>query len=336
MEYFRNPEIKREIFIFILLLVMACALGGLLLGGMGRFLCLALGVVFGGLHFWTSYIRYRHIAHLGEEVRRFLHGQMLVDIGAQSEGELAILHTEIQKMVHKLNHQAELLREDKKYLMNSIADISHQIRTPLTSLNLIATRLKSEPLEKKKQRELVRELETLLHHMEWLIQSLLKMAKLDAGTIRMKTDCVLVQRLVKEAVREFMIPMELRGQTLVIGCEETVSYTGDMAWTKEAVSNIVKNCMEHTPEGGIIRVEAKENALYTEIVIQDNGPGIALKDLPHIFERFYKGANSSEKSVGIGLALARMIITSQNGIVTAENGREGGARFVIRFYKSAI
>lgn len=336
MEYFRNPEIRRELLLFFWLLVIAGTLGGLLLGGTGLFLCLALGTVFGGLHFLSSYIRYRHIAHLGDEVRRFLHGQMLVDIGDQSEGELAILHTEIQKMVHKLNHQAELLRKDKKYLMNSIADISHQIRTPLTALNLIVTRLKSGQLEEKKQRELVFDLETLLRHMEWLIQSLLKMAKLDAGTIHMRTDCVLVQRLVEEAVREFMIPMELRGQTLVVECEETVSYAGDAAWTKEAVSNIVKNCMEHTPEGGIIRVEAKENALYTEIAIQDNGPGIAKKDLPHIFERFYKGANSSEKSVGIGLALARMIITSQNGIVTAENGREGGARFVIRFYKSAI
>lgn len=336
MEYFRNPEIRRELLFFFLLLVMAATLGGLLLGETGLYLCLVLGAVFGGLHFLSSYIRYRHIADLGDEVRRFLHGQMLVDIGDQSEGELAILHTEIQKMVQKLNHQAELLREDKKYLMNSIADISHQIRTPLTALNLIVTRLQRGQLEEKKQRELVFELETLLRHMEWLIQSLLKMAKLDAGTIHMRTDCVLVQRLVKEAVREFMIPMELRGQTLVVECEETVSYAGDAAWTKEAVSNIVKNCMEHTPEGGTIRIEAKENALYTEIAIQDNGPGIANKDLPHIFERFYKGANSSEKSVGIGLALARMIITSQNGIVTAENRKEGGARFVVRFYKSAI
>lgn len=336
MAYFRNPEIKRELLLFLLLLFIAGMLGGFLFGGPGMLLCLAVGAVFGMFHFLSSYIRYRHIAHLGDEVQRFLHGQMLVDIGEQKEGELAILHTEIQKMVHKLNHQAELLRRDKEYLMNSIADISHQIRTPLTALNLIATRLKREELEEKKKRELIFELEMLLHHMEWLIQSLLKMAKLDAGTIRMRTDCVMVRQLVEEAVREFMIPMELRRQTLVVECGETASFEGDAAWSKEAISNIVKNCMEHTPEGGTIRIKANECALYTEIIIQDNGPGIAKKDLPHIFERFYKGAHSSGKSVGIGLALARMILASQNGVVTAENVKEGGARFVIRFYKSAI
>ena len=336
MAYFRNPEIKRELFLFLLLLFLAGLLGGFLFRGPGVLLCLAVGSVFVLSHFLSSYLRYQRIAHLGDEVHRFLHGQMLVDIGEQKEGELAILHTEIQKMVHKLNHQAELLRRDKEYLMNSIADISHQIRTPLTALNLIATRLKEEQLEEKRQRELIFELQMLLRHMEWLIQSLLKMAKLDAGTIHMRTDCVPVRKLVEEAVREFMIPMELRRQTLVIECGETVSYAGDAAWSKEAISNIVKNCMEHTPEGGVIRVTANENALYTEIAIQDNGPGIAKKDLPHVFERFYKGAHSFAKSVGIGLALARMIITSQNGVVTAENVKEGGARFVIRFYKSAI
>ena len=105
---------------------------------------------------------------------------------------------------------------------------------------------------------------------------------------------------------------------------------------REALENIVKNCMEHTPEGGEIQVAAVENQLYTEIAVWDNGPGIVKEDLAHIFERFYKGKNSADSSVGIGLALARMIVKEQNGTLTAMNVPEGGARFEIRFYKSVV
>lgn len=145
-----------------------------------------------------------------------------------------------------------------------------------------------------------------------------------------------MRSLIREATEALEIPLDIRSQTLVVDCEEEVSYTGDRAWMREALSNIVKNCMEHTPEKGTIWVQAVENAIYTEIVVRDNGPGIEKKDLPHLFERFYKGENSSEKSVGIGLALARMIIASQNGTVSAENSKEGGAKFSIRFYKSTV
>ncbi len=130
--------------------------------------------------------------------------------------------------------------------------------------------------------------------------------------------------------------MDLRDQRFVCDVPEDITLTGDFPWLTEAVGNLLKNCMEHTPEGGAITVRARENALFTEITVSDTGKGFAPEDLPHLFERFYRGKNADEQSVGIGLALSRMIVTSLGGTLKAENGRDGGALFTMRFYKSTV
>ena len=335
MGYFRNPEIKKEGIIWLFAVLLTAFLGWYLASVRGLYLCLFCAVIFAVIHFSSSVIRYRKIAGLADEVQHFLHVFEYVDVGGEKEGELAILRTEIRKMMNKLNHQANLLMEDKKYLLNSIADISHQIRTPLTAINLIVLRLRGEKNEADRQR-LLHELEQLLVHMDWLIEALLKMAKLDAGTVSMKKKTVNVSDLLKKSVQDFLIPMELREQNLVIDCTDMVSLRGDEYWLREAVGNIVKNCMEHTPAGGEICIRAAENHLHTEITVSDNGAGIDKEDLPHIFERFYKGKNSSGSSVGIGLALARMIVVAQEGTLSATNRINGGAKFEIRFYKGTV
>jgi signal transduction histidine kinase len=335
MGYFRNPEIKKEGIIWLFAVLLTAFLGWYLASVRGLYLCLFCAVIFAVIHFSSSVIRYRKIAGLADEVQHFLHVFEYVDVGGEKEGELAILRTEIRKMMNKLNHQANLLMEDKKYLLNSIADISHQIRTPLTAINLIVSRLRGEKNEADRQR-LLHELEQLLVHMDWLIEALLKMAKLDAGTVSMKKKTVNVSDLLKKSVQDFLIPMELREQNLVIDCTDMVSLRGDEYWLREAVGNIVKNCMEHTPDGGVINTHVEENAVYTAITISDTGGGIAEEDLPNIFKRFYKGRNSTSQSFGIGLALARMIVTGHGGTVRAYNNRDGGASFEIKFYKSTI
>lgn len=245
MGYFRNPEIKKEGIIWLFAVLLTAFLGWYLASVRGLYLCLFCAVIFAVIHFSSSVIRYRKIAGLADEVQHFLHVFEYVDVGGEKEGELAILRTEIRKMMNKLNHQANLLMEDKKYLLNSIADISHQIRTPLTAINLIVSRLRGEKNEADRQR-LLHELEQLLVHMDWLIEALLKMAKLDAGTVSMKKKTVNVSDLLKKSVQDFLIPMELREQNLVIDCTDMVSLRGDEYWLREAVGNIVKNCMEHT------------------------------------------------------------------------------------------
>ena len=282
----------------------------------------------------STYKRYRRIASLADDINHVLHGDSLIDFDNYSEGELSILHSEIYKMTVRLREQQQKLISDKEYLADSLADISHQIRTPLTSINLLVERLSASGLTDECRHQLTNELYGLLDRIDWLITTLLKISKLDAGTVQFNKETVSLETLINKSCAPLLIPIELRGQELIIRAEG--NFYGDSAWTSEAVGNIVKNCMEHTPDGGKIEIEAAENALYSEIIIKDNGTGISPEDLPHIFERFYKGKDSDGKSFGIGLALSRMIIAGQKGTVKAGNRKNAGAMFTLRFYKGTV
>jgi len=330
--YFRNPEIKKSALLYITVAVILTGTGFLLGTGTGLF-AMAASVFYISAHFIMSYSRYRKIAGLADKIDQILHGKEKIEFRDYSEGELSILQSEIQKLTVRFREQSQVLKNDKIYLADSLADISHQIRTPLTSINIILSLLSNPDLPEKRRIELIKELETLVSRIDWLITALLKISKLDTGTVKLKNETVHVDELIRKAVEPIAIPIELRGQELDIRIQEGASFTGDFSWSVEAVENILKNCMEHTQEGGTISISAHENPIYTEIIISDNGPGIDPRDLPHLFERFYKGKNSGSSSFGIGLALARMIITSQNGTIKAENRMEGGARFIIRFFK---
>ena len=172
----------------------------------------------------------------------------------------------------------------------------------------------------------------LISRINWLIESMLKMAKMDAGTAYLKPEIIPVEQLLAKALEPLLIPLELRGVNLVQSCEK-VEILCDLSLTTEAVLNILKNCMEHTPSDGEIHITTISTALYTQITIEDTGSGFDKEDLPHLFERFYKGKDASSQSVGIGLALSRMIFGAQNATVKAENSPDGGARFLIRFYR---
>ena len=286
------------------------------------------------IHYISTYERYRKIASLASDINSVLHGDNAISLENYTEGELAILHSEIYKMTIRLREQQQKLMSDKAYLADSIADISHQIRTPLTSINLLVQLLSAPNLTDERRQQLTHELYGLLSRIEWLITALLKISKLDAETVQFKAEKVSLEALINKSCSTLLVPIEFRGQELIINANG--DFVGDLAWTCEAIGNVVKNCMEHTPEGGKIEIDAIENALYTEIVIKDNGTGISQDDMPHIFERFYKGKDSDDKSFGVGLALSRMIITSQKGTIKAENRKPSGAIFSIRFYKGTV
>lgn len=335
MNFFRNPEIKRSLLLYLLLTAISAGVGFMAGAAFGIFV-LFVCAAFTSAHFCITYRRYRKIADLSRKIDGVLHGGESFDFNEYSEGELSVLRTEIFKMTIRLREQTEALRKDKVYLADSIADISHQIRTPLTSINIILSFLSRPGLSENRRLEHIKELKTMVSRIDWLISALLKMAKLDAGTAKLQRGRVSVKELVKRAADTIAIPMELREQELRVSMAGDVSYFGDLSWSVEAIENILKNCMEHTPDRGVLSVAAQENALYTEIVVSDDGKGIDKNDLPHLFERFYKGKNSSDQNIGIGLALSRMIITSQNGTIKAENNSGGGARFTVRFYKSVV
>ena len=239
-------------------------------------------------------------------------------------------------MTIRLREQSEALAADKVRLSGAIADISHQLRTPLTSMNLALSLLSADGLSDERRLRLTRELSKSLRRIDWLIEALLKISRIDAGTVTFRCDPIDVGELLRRAAEPLMITMELRGQELGVHTSGGEQYCGDMQWSIEAIGNILKNCVEHTPAGGKIDIFACETALYTEIVVSDSGPGFAPEDIPHLFERFYRGKNADADSVGIGLALARTVISAQNGTVSAANGRNGGAVFTVRFYKNVI
>lgn len=280
------------------------------------------------------YQRNQKLRRLSEDLDRLLHDGTPLPICEYREGELSILANQLQKVTLRLLESADQSQKDKSELADALANISHQLRTPLTAMNLTVSMLSSPNLPEEKRRTLTSELKTLLNRTDDLVEALLKLSKLDAGTVRMAREQVSVREVIARAAAPLAVPMELREVNLSITCREEC-FSGDLKWTSEALGNLLKNAMEHTPSGGTVFLTAEETALYTAIFVEDTGPGFHKEDIPHLFERFYKGANSAESGCGIGLALARTIIAAQNGTVQATNGSRG-ARFEVRFYKTVI
>jgi len=280
--------------------------------------------------------RYREIEKLSSYLRQITSGNYSLDIRDNHEGELSILKSDIYKVTLMLSEQSSLLQKDKIQLTDAISDISHQLKTPLTSMMVMSDLLSDAELPTEKRIEFTRNIRVQLERIEWLVSSLLKLSKIDAGTVQFKKDKVIVQKLIHTAMQSVLIPIDIKEQNVSIEGENLVSFIGDFNWMVEAIINILKNCVEHTDEGGTILITFTENALFTELMIADNGKGIPREDLPHIFKRFYKGKNASEESIGIGLAMAYSIIKSQNGDISVVSGKGKGTEFRIKFYKGVI
>jgi signal transduction histidine kinase len=280
--------------------------------------------------------RYRELEKLSGDLRRISNGDFSLDVRDNYEGELSILKSDIYKMTIMLSEHGSLLQEEKIKLTNAISDISHQLKTPLTSLMVMTDLLSNPHLQESKRKEFTHNISIQIERMEWLVSSLLKLSKIDAGTVPFKKDKIYVYTLIDKAIQPILIPMDIKQQTLKVSGETSVSFVGDLNWTAEAILNILKNCIEHTEEGGEIEISYSENPLFTEITIQDNGEGIEKEDLPYIFKRFYKGKNAGEESVGIGLAMAQSIIKSQKGMIDVSSKKNEGTRFHIKLYKQVI
>ncbi|MEI2400338.1 sensor histidine kinase [Paenibacillus phytohabitans] len=280
--------------------------------------------------------RYYELEKLSVYLREISSGQASLDPRDNQEGELSILKNDIYKVTRMLSEHRSLLQRDKLQLTDAISDISHQLKTPITSMTVMADLLSAPDLPSLKRTEFTHHIRIQLERIDWLVSSLLKLAKMEAGTIPFKKDRIHMGTLIEKALEPVMIPMDIKGQTVSITGDDNVFFAGDFRWTAEAVINILKNGVEHTPEGGAITITFSDNVLYTEIVIADNGEGIPKEDLPYIFKRFYKGKNANEGSIGIGLAMAHSIIASQNGVIDVTSDSGTGTEFRIKFYKHVI
>lgn len=285
------------------------------------------------LHLLITAERYRRIAGLSRALDALLTKGQTIPIADYTEGELSILASQIQKITQRLLESAETVRADKVFLADSLADISHQLRTPLTAMGLTVTMLRGDTVSRQRREQLTGELRSLLERMQWLIETLLKLSKLDAGTVHLAAEPVDMGALFRLSAAPLAIPMELRGQTLELE-ENGENFRGDLTWTAEALTNLLKNAMEHTPAGGTIRLCARQTPLFTQITVKDSGPGFAQGDLPRLFERFYRGSGQ-HSGYGIGLSLARTIITAQNGTIRASNEADGGV-ITVKFYHQPI
>lgn len=293
----------------------------------GSFIILSLPYLF------YLYREKKEMNKIRNELSKAFHDDFSVQLSDYEEGELSNLKKDLQKVIRMLHDYSEQMYSDKKALEQTLSDISHQVKTPLTSMYMINELLMNDTLDLEKRKEILVKNRKQLERMEWLVSSLLKISRLDSGVITLTKKEVSAKKIIDEALAPLLIPIELKEQTVKIQVEmETLSC--DEHWTVEALINLIKNAHEHTKEHGTISIHAFENPIYQVITISDNGDGISKKDLPHIFKRFYKSDEKSD-SIGIGLNMAKMIIEKQDGIITVNSKEKKGTTFTIKFYKKS-
>ena len=255
-------------------------------------------------------------------------------IAENTEDDLSNFRNELYKIAIMLKEQASQSINDKKALQTSLEDISHQLKTPLTSISIMLDNIRENPnMDEHTRQEFIYEISRQINWINWLVISLLKLSKLDSNTAVFVQKEIKVEDLINNVVKNLAIPIDIKQQNVIVNGSSDVMFVGDYNWQLEALTNIVKNCIEHTVENKNIYINWEENNFYTKIAIKDEGVGIDKKDVKHIFERFYKGKNSSENSVGIGLALAKSIIEKDNGYIICASELGRGTTFEIKYMK---
>ena len=281
----------------------------------------------------NNFLQKRKISKITEYIKEINRKNYELKIKENGEDELSNLRNELYKITIMLKEEAENSKKDKKFLAKSLQDISHQIKTPLTSISIMLDEIKdNENMDNETKQKFIYEISRQAENISFLTISLLKLSKLDSGTVEFEKVKYDLQKLVNEAIRNLEIPLEIKNQEVITSLKEAY-IIGDYKWTLEAITNIIKNCIEHTEENKKIFVEIRETNVYTELIIRDEGEGIEEKDLKHIFDRFYKGKNSSENSFGIGLSLSKSILEKQNASITCTSTLNEGTTFKIYFYE---
>lgn len=334
MSLFRNEEIKKQIIIYVIFNIIVF-LGALFINIICSIYIILVCLVIEFISLFFTKKRYNDISELTYKIDKILHNNDYTNFDVNKEGELAVLNSEIYKMTVRLREQTERLENEKNYLKDYLANISHQIRTPMTSINIMISRLSRQELTFEDRFKMIKEISKLLTRIEWLITALLKVAQLESDTVKLKKEKTNVEEVVNKALEPLKIQAEIKNIKMKLKIEKNTNYKGDYYWSVEAISNIIKNCIEHSENGGIIEIISETNPIYTEIIITDEGKGICKEDLPHLFERFYRGNNSGSEGIGIGLYLTKMIISKQNGVITAKNRENKGAEFNIKFFNEA-
>ena len=259
---------------------------------------------------------------------KILNDDYSMDIRSYDEGDISNLKNDLYKMTIKLKETRDIELKEKKYLETTLEDISHQLRTPLTSMN-VGLEVLSGNVDAITKKEFIQMEKKNLDRIEWLVTSLLKMSRLDSGTVLLVDKKENLSKIIDNALEPIKIPIELKGISLINEVDKNLKIKVDENWVREAFINVLKNAYEHT--NSLIKIVSSDNPIYTEVKIIDDGAGISNTDLPHIFERFYKGSTNKE-SIGIGLNMAKKIIEKENGNISVQTSNNG-TTFIIKFYK---
>ncbi|QGQ97302.1 sensor histidine kinase [Paenibacillus psychroresistens] len=334
MKLLRNKEIRWLLFALVFSVVIISVFSFIAYGLVSGIISIFTALVFTAIFILFTYKRHKNIGELTDYLQQMSNGIYDLQFRDNEEGELSILKNEIYKVSVTLLELAEMMKKDRQALADALSDISHQIKTPLTGMQVAIELLCDGNLTIAKQDEFLKAIRTQLKHTEGLITALLKLSKLDAKTIAFKQQRINVKELIHKAIQPLLIIIELKQQHLTLTGDDGIVFIGDEFWSMEALTNIIKNSVEHTSVGGHIQIEWQENPIYTEIKVSDDGEGIAKEDLPYIFQRFYKGKNSKPESSGIGLAMAQSIINEQSGRISLLSQDGIGTSFTIKLYKS--
>lgn len=276
----------------------------------------------------------KKIKEITKMISKINNRQFDIDINDFNEGELSILKNEISKTTTMLRQVADNSVKDKLNLKDSLGDISHQLKTPLTSITIMIDNILDNPdMDEKIRKKFLINIKREILNINFLVMSLLKLSKFDANVVKFNKESVYLKDIIIESIKNVSMIKELKNITIKVSGDDNIKLLCDFKWQVESITNILKNSIEHTSEYGTVEVNYSENKLYTRILIKDNGKGINSDDLPHIFDRFYKGKNGSDDSFGIGLSLSKTIIEKEGGSITVKSTPNIGTIFTIKYLK---
>lgn len=256
-----------------------------------------------------------------------------LELDDMSEDELSILKNEIYKTTVMLKENAENSNKEKLELKDSLSDISHQLKTPLTSILIMLDNLIDDPqMDENIREDFIRDIKREINSINFLVQSILKLSKLDTNTVNFIEEKNDLNEIVNQAIKNVTMLSDLKNVSVILKSNTNSIIKCDFKWQVEAISNIIKNCIEHSNKDSEVIITIEDNKAYWKITIKDSGIGIDKEDLPHIFERFYKGKNATPDSIGIGLSLAQTIIKKDNGTISVKSSSKG-TTFTIKYFK---
>lgn len=285
--------------------------------------------------FW-GYLNRRQnsLEQLTEYVKRVERGDYSLELIENTEDELSSLKNELYTVTVMLKEHADISQKHKRALADSVSDISHQLKTPLTSIMILLDNLSEDenmPLETRKR--FLTEITNQLKHVNWLVATLLKLSRLDAGVVDFSMTKLSLDELLYHVTDELEVMAEWKQIVLQVKGDDGIEITADEHWIREAIKNIVKNAIEHSPVGGEVLLQKEDNTVYTAISVTDCGEGMSREECKHIFERFYRSRGAKEDSIGIGLSLAKEIVTQHGGSISVESKKGCGTTFKIKLLK---